>query len=416
MAVFEGVLVTTSSGLFANFIGQGGIFKSRDVLRPTYTPKELPHREEQIQDLASVLAPALHGETPSNVLIYGKTGTGKTAVAKYVGKELEEAGAGSTCSVIYLNCEVVDTQYRVLAHLARHFDKDIPMTGWPTDQVYSEFRNALDEKKRVVVIMLDEVDKLVRKGDDVLYNLSRINSDLVQTRVSLIGISNDLKFTEFLDPRVKSSLGEDEIIFPPYNAEQIQDILEQRAEMAFMPGVLADDVIPLCAAFAAREHGDARRALDLLRIAGEIAERSRSNMITEEHVRAARDKIEQDRVEAVVKTLPTQSKLVLYSIVLLEEQAARNITTSAVYGMYKQLCPLVETDSLTHRRITDLIAELDMLGILHTVVISKGRYGRTKEISLSVYPAKLKSILLQDYRLKDLANFSVPTQARFCPI
>ncbi|MCX8207183.1 MAG: ORC1-type DNA replication protein [Methanothrix sp.] len=405
--------MTTSSGLFASFVGQGGIFRSRDVLRPTYTPKELPHREEQIQELASVLAPALHGETPSNVLIYGKTGTGKTAVAKYVGKELEEADAGSACSVIYLNCEVVDTQYRVLAHLARHFDKDIPMTGWPTDQVYSEFRNALDEKKRVVVIMLDEVDKLVRKGDDVLYNLSRINSDLVQARVSLIGISNDLKFTEFLDPRVKSSLGEDEIIFPPYNAEQIQDILEQRAELAFRPGVLADDVIPLCAAFAAREHGDARRALDLLRIAGEIAERARSQMITEEHVKAARDKIEQDRVEEVIKTLPTQSKLVLYSILLLEEQAARNITTSAVYGMYKQLCPLVEADSLTHRRITDLIAELDMLGILHTVVISKGRYGRTKEISLSVHPTKLKSILLQDYRLKDLASFSVPTQARF---
>lgn len=408
--------MTTSSGLFASFVGQGGIFRSRDVLRPTYTPKELPHREEQIQELASVLAPALHGETPSNVLIYGKTGTGKTAVAKYVGKELEEADAGSTCSVMYLNCEVVDTQYRVLAHLARHFDKDIPMTGWPTDQVYSEFRNALDEKKRVVVIMLDEVDKLVRKGDDVLYNLSRINSDLVQARVSLIGISNDLKFTEFLDPRVKSSLGEDEIIFPPYNAEQIQDILEQRAELAFRPGVLADDVIPLCAAFAAREHGDARRALDLLRIAGEIAERARSQMITEEHVKAARDKIEQDRVEEVIKTLPTQSKLVLYSILLLEEQAARNITTSAVYGMYKQLCPLIEVESLTHRRITDLIAELDMLGILHTVVISKGRYGRTKEISLSVQPPKLKSILLQDYRLKDLANFSMPTQARFGPV
>ena len=98
--------------------------------------------------LASVLVPALRGETPSNVLIYGKTGTGKTAVAKYVGKELEEAGFGDMkCAVIYINCEVVDTQYRILAHLARHFDKEIPMTGWPTDQVYAEFRNALGRRE-----------------------------------------------------------------------------------------------------------------------------------------------------------------------------------------------------------------------------------------------------------------------------
>ena len=406
-------MVSISRGLFADLLTQGGIFQSRDVLRPTYTPSNLPHREKQINGLASILVPALRGETPSNVLIYGKTGTGKTAVAKYVGKELEEAGTEDRkCSVIYINCEVVDTQYRILAHLARHFDKEIPMTGWPTDQVYSEFRNALDEEKKVVVIMLDEVDKLVRKGDDILYNLSRVNSDLIRSKVSIIGISNDLKFTEFLDPRVKSSLGEDEIIFPPYDAEQIKDILEQRASLSFSPGALQESVIPLCSAFAAQEHGDARKALDLLRISGELAERSRSVVVSEEHVRAARDKIEQDRVEEVIKTLPTQSKLVLYSIVLLEEQGVRNITTSAVYNMYKQLCPLVETDYLTHRRITDLIAELDMLGILHTVVISKGRYGRTKEITLSVYSGKLKATLQQDYRLKVLAGVSVPQQAR----
>ncbi len=406
-------MVLTSGGLFADLLAQSGIFQIRDVLRPTYTPKELPHREEQINSLASILVPALRGETPSNVLIYGKTGTGKTAVAKYVGKELEEAGLGGMkCTVIYINCEVVDTQYRILAHLARHFDKEIPMTGWPTDQVYAEFRNALDDEKRVVVIMLDEVDKLVRKGDDVLYNLSRVNSDLLRSRVSLIGISNDLKFTEFLDPRVRSSLGEDEIIFPPYNAEQIKEILDQRAGQAFKPGTLQEDVIPLCAAFAAQEHGDARRALDLLRISGELAERARSTVVTEDHVRSAREKIEQDRVEEVIKTLPTQSKLVLYSIVLLEEQGTRNITTSAVYNMYKQLCPLVETDYLTHRRITDLIAELDMLGILHTIVVSKGRYGRTKEITLSVYSGKLKATLQQDYRLKVLSSVNVPQQAR----
>lgn len=392
--------------LFTKLLNQGEIFSSRDVLRSTYTPSVLPHRDEQINSLASTLVPALRGETPSNVIIYGKTGTGKTAVTKYVGAELEDGGSEVQCSIIYINGEIVDTQYRVLAHLARHFDREVPMTGWPTDQVYEAFRDVLDEDRRVVVIVLDEIDKLTRKGDDILYNLSRINSDLHQARVSLIGISNDLRFTEFLDPRVKSSLGEVEIIFPPYNAEQLKDILEQRSSMAFRLNALAEDVIPLCSAFAAQEHGDARRALDLLRVSGEIAERSGCTMVTEEQVRLARERIEQDRVREVVMTLPTQSKLVLHSVILLEDQGTRSITTGSVYNMYKQLCPLVDMDYLTHRRIADLIAELDMLGIIHTIVISKGRYGRTKEITLSVSQEKLRSILRDDYRLQALCSGS----------
>ena len=216
--------------------------------------------------------------------------------------------------------------------------EEVPMTGWPTDRVYSVFFDAVDYSERVVVIMLDEIDKLVEKsGDDTLYNLSRMNSELENSRVSIIGISNDLKFTDFLDPRVKSSLGEEEIVFPPYDANQLRDILQHRAEVAFKDGALSEDVIPLCAAFAAQEHGDARRALDLLRTAGELAERSQSETIVEDHVRRAQDKIELDRVVEVVRTLPTQSKLVLFSIILLEKNGVHSINTGEVYNIYLSL-------------------------------------------------------------------------------
>lgn len=398
------------SGIFENFLSDAQIFESKEVLRHTYTPDYLPHRDDQVNNLAAILVAALRGDTPSNILIYGKTGTGKTAVAKYVGKELESSGEihGVPCYVIYMNCEVVDTQYRLLAHLARHFDKEIPMTGWPTDQVYSEFRNALDKERAIVIVMLDEIDKLIKKGDDVLYNLSRINTDLENARMSIIGISNDLKFTEFLDPRVKSSLGEEEIIFPPYDAEQLKDILQQRAEMAFKPGVLEDTVIPLCAAFAAQEHGDARRALDLLRVSGEIAEREKSSVVKEVHVRAAQEKIELDRIVEVVRTLPTQSKLVLLSILKLVESGENNFITGEVYHVYRHMCRQIQMDILTQRRVTDLISELDMLGIINAMVVSKGRYGRTKEISLSVPLESTRRVILEDYRLKPLKDFKMP--------
>jgi len=404
--------------IFQAHLERKQIFKksNREILRPSYIPGELPHRKEQINALASVLVPALRGERPSNILIFGKTGTGKTACVKYIGNEIKKADAeNNRVTFIYMNCEVVDTPYGVLQNIGNQFIQDfeqrIPFTGLSITQVYQMLRDSLDEQNRVIIIALDEIDKLVYKsGDDVLYHLSKINDDLKNARVAIIGISNNLQFTDLLDPRVKSRMEGEKMVFPPYNADQLQDILKQRASLAFDDGVLDQGVMPLCAALAAQEHGDARKALDLLRIAGEIAERESSDKICDVHVLKAKNKMELDTVSEAVRTLPTQSKLVLMCVILNEERGGERLTTGDVYETYRDIARHLDMTQLTQRRITDLISELDMMGIIHAKVRSFGRGGRTKEIDLSVPLVETKKVLEEDDVFQGLKQYKPKNQ------
>ena len=387
----------------------------RDILRASYLPDRLPHREAQIEQLAEVLVPALRGERPSNLLVYGLTGTGKTAVVKYLEKELRKADALGVVHYLYLNCQVVDTPYGVLAHIANSLipnpaDK-VPFTGLSVDRVYQLLIEVLDARKRVVLVALDEIDRIVAKnGDDFLYQLTKVNEDLNRSSVSLLGISNELKFTEFLDPRVRSRLGDEKMVFPPYNADELRDILTQRASLALPQGVVGPEALSLIAALAAHEHGDARRALDLLRVSAEIAERSGDERITVDHVMKAKNKLELDTVVEAVKSLPTQAKLILLGVILNEEVGNSRMTTGEVYGTYRELCRKTGIDPLTQRRVTDLVSELDMLGLVNATVKSYGRGGRTKEVRTSVPVAETKRVLEKDEYLSDLRGHRLQVQ------
>jgi cell division control protein 6 len=393
--------------VFEKFVNEAKLFKDREVLRHDYLPDKLPHREEQIRLLGQSVAPVLKGSRCSNIFIYGKTGTGKTAVTKFVLSHLESKAKeyGAPVKFCYVNCRMTGSEYRVFASLSQSLGLSIPFTGLSAGEVFDRFRAGLENTRTIFIIILDEIDALIKgRGDNILYELTRINEALLISKVALIGISNDLRLKEFLDPRVFSSLSEEELVFRPYDAAELRNILLERSKLGFFEGVLSEAALSICSALAAAEHGDARRALDLLRVAGEVAERQGGIKVTEEHVREAEKHIEHNKVMEALKNSTLHSKLVLLSVYHLSK-ANSNATTGEIYDVYSELCGEMGSALLTQRRLSTLINELDALGLLNSKVVSMGRYGRTKKIRLEISRSLVTEVFGFDSRLRQLTKY-----------
>ncbi len=395
--------------VFNRFLKGTRVFKDRDVLRTDYIPSHLPHREEQLQRIGGILAPVLRGYRGSNVFIYGKTGTGKTAVVKFVLDYLTRKGreVGAPVEVCYVNCRIAGTDYRILARLGETVSVEVPFTGLATGEVFDRFKVGVEAKRCLLIVVLDEIDALVKtRGDALLYELTRVNEGLKYGHASLVGISNDLHFKELLEPRVLSSLSEEEVVFRPYSAPELLDILQERAQLAFVEGALEESAMNLCAALAAAEHGDARRALDLLRVAGELAEREEADHVSESHIRRAEEKIEEDRVVVVLRTLPLHSKVVMMGVYLMGGKKIDRSVTGDVYDIYRELCGQIGVEALTQRRVSGLINELDGVGLLNARVVNLGRYGRTKRVRLGVSRDVVRDVYREDSWVGGLIDYT----------
>ena len=395
--------------LFERAVRSAHVFTNKDVLRHDYIPEILPHREEQINCFGEIVAPILKYDRCSNVFIYGKTGTGKTAVVTFVlSKLLDKATSlGIPFRVCYVNCRVTGTEYRVFASLCNVLNVRVPFTGLAVGEIFDRFKAALDLTPSLLIVVLDEIDELVKaRGDMLLYELTRMNGSLVRSKLSLVGISNDLMFKELLDPRVLSSLSEEEIVFRPYNAAELHDILLERCNLAFLEGTLSEGALSLCSALAAAEHGDARRALDMLRVAGELAEREATVRVTDEHIRNAEKRIEHDRTIDALRNLTPHSKIVLASVYLLNKANISSAVTGDIYEVYRELCEFSGYTALTQRRVSGLISELDIIGLLNSRVVSMGRYGRTKKIKLSISRGLVTKVFSEDENLGRLVDYS----------
>ncbi len=386
------------------------------VLTSNFMPESFPHRQGQIDQMVNALSSVMGNTRPSNLLLYGKSGTGKTSIAKSVSNLLEEA-FGSDVTVIYINCQLNDSPYSVLVAMANAIitekDEKVPVTGWTMERIYTELLRKLDETHSFVVLILDEIDKIITKsGADSLYVILKLSDDSMKCMVSFIGITNYTSFLETLDARVRSRLNQESIVFPSYNASQLRDILNERIQLAGVSSIVQDSALSLCAAIGAREHGDARKAIDLMRISIEIGLRNSSATIGEDHVYAARDKYEMNVLRESIIALPLHSKLVLLSAVVTQDQERDQMITGEIFDTYRKICLELNIQPLTTRRLSDLLSDLDDIGLIITMTKSLGRYGRTRLIHVPDSEGNMKRYLLEDEILGTFKGVKVGKQHR----
>lgn len=379
------------------------LIKNDQALKIDYIPEKLPFREQEEKTLAQVLSTIFRNARPSNLFLFGEPGTGKTAVVRKVIEKLKKKASELKTNIkpVNVNAKGASTAYKILYEIAEDIglnqedkSKRVPFTGLSIGEATGRILQFIQRKELGVILVIDEIDSLVDKsGDDILYSFTRANQQMTEGGfISLIGISNSLDFKDKLDPRVRSSLSEEEMVFNPYSVDQLRQILHERSKIAFNQGAISEAAINLCSAMAGREHGDARKAMTLLRVAAELAERENATRVDEKHVRAAEEKIEKNAPYDLLKNAPTHMKLVVLAIA-----KSKDAYTGDVYDTYTLLCKHMEQEPLTQRRVTQMISRLDQLGMVATDVVSQGRYGRSQKIKIKIPLSTVKEALKEDF-------------------
>jgi len=361
--------------------------RKQPLKKDTFEPEKIFHREDEIAQYTNALRDIVVGHDPNNVFVFGPTGVGKTVVTQWVRDKLQETATQEDIPLHIvgpINCRNYKTAYSLATTLVNEFrdhNNQLPETGLSTDRVFAALFEEIEATGDNVLIILDEIDNIPSEArNDFLYELPRAEANpdtpVNRAKIGLIGISNDLKFVDVLEPKVKSTLGEREIKFGPYDANELYDILQYYADIAFKDGVLADDVVPLAAAFAAQERGDVRQGLRILEKAGEFARMEGTDKVTEEHTRRATETIETDEIlDYFNQDLTLHQAITYIATTLAVIDPEHDARTKRIYNLYQSLTESKDVSVKSERKLYEFLDQLTMQGLVRSTEENLGRKG-----------------------------------------
>ncbi len=349
---------------------KNAIYKNRDLIYALNPPTGLLHRTEQKNELIMELAPILMNSAVSCIFVYGNPGTGKTSLMLELSEKLSHEAKKTKIELnkLYVNCSENRTETTILIDLLQQLnpEKEYPRLGWNRAKAIEEFTKELDKKESNILVILDEVDYVLKEsGDDILYRLSRINESNLKSKISTVIISNDVRASDYIKPRTQSAFGRVKIIFTPYNAEELEDILKDRVKMALKQNVCTDAVLKKIAEIEASRGGDARRALELLDACAKITMAKNETKITLDVVSEADSNLENNTILNTVASL-TKHQKILY-LTMLKNQKKIQIGGD-VFKEYCELCKQYNVEPLTERMVRTFFVNFNDLGLIKAEV------------------------------------------------
>lgn len=344
------------------------IFLDESVLYPEHLPEVLPHREGQVEFLAECIRPVTCGSRPTNVFMHGPPGIGKTAVAKFVLRELKE---NTSVLGIYVNCWHYNSRHSVLSQLALHLGSFAQRRGTATDEVYDKFAEGWKKSTRNAVVILDEADRLLMREDGpmTIYDLVRREG---HAQMGLILISNDEYALRRLDARTMSSLNGTDVGFQKYNLAELKSIFSERVKYAFVPGTVDAGVVPAVATFAAGNGSDVRLGLECLLRGGQAAD-LKGNRFPADILPGVFGKVRNSARNELVKGLQEEQKKIVDEL----SKAGRSLCTGELFESYSK-----SGGGAAPRTFRKHISELEALGVISAETTGKGVRGKSRVIKL----------------------------------